>query len=167
MADEDGVETADEQDQKGIKDLRRAAEEGKAAKAALEAAQRENAFLRAGVDVSTPVGSMLLKAYDGELTAEAIKAQAEAVGAVAKPAAPVDVTNPADVALQDARKALTSGDPNVADPNQPQEHPWKVARTAFEDARGKGLGADDAMAEVARTIREAQLRGDERVVLLP
>lgn len=164
MADDNDLESADEVDSKGIKDLRRAADEGRAAKAALEAMARENAFLKAGVDTTTPVGSMLLKAYDGELTPEAIKAQAEAVGAVAKPADP-DTADPADVAIQNARKNLVHGDPNVADPNTPQEHPWKSARLAHEEARSKGLGHDDAMAEVARTIREAQLRGDTRVML--
>lgn len=41
------------------------------------AAQKELAFLRAGVDTTKGAGKLLLKSYEGDLTAEAIKAVAE------------------------------------------------------------------------------------------
>lgn len=43
------------------------------------AARRELAFLRAGVDIESPVGKLFVKAYDGELEAEAIKTQYQAL----------------------------------------------------------------------------------------
>jgi hypothetical protein len=45
-------------------------------------AVRENAMLRAGVNLDSPVGAMFAKAYDGELNADAIKDEAVKVGAL-------------------------------------------------------------------------------------
>lgn len=51
-----------------IKALREAAKAGKAALSEAEQLKRENAFLRAGVDVDSKIGSMLFKTYDGDLS---------------------------------------------------------------------------------------------------
>lgn len=62
-----------QQDSRDIKNLRRAAEEGKKAK-------REVAFLRAGIDPDDKRMSYFVKGYDGELDATAIRAAAVDAG---------------------------------------------------------------------------------------
>lgn len=86
---EDEVETrnpAREQQRKTEKEL-------KAAKQALkeasekssegDAAKRELAFIKAGIDTNNPTAKLLLKTYDGELSVEAIKASGEEYGLIA------------------------------------------------------------------------------------
>lgn len=47
------------------------------------AARRELALIKAGIDTESGQGKLFAKAYDGELTVEAIKAQAEEYGLIA------------------------------------------------------------------------------------
>ena len=85
MPDQESVETTD------TKDLRKKYEAALAENATLKAeraaSQRDAAFREAGVDPADPKAKYFVKAYDGELSAEAIKAEAVAAGLVA-PAAP-------------------------------------------------------------------------------
>lgn len=60
-----------------------------------QAAQRENAFLRAGVDLDSKAGSLVAKAYDGELDTEAIRTFASDIpGALRGQAPPPTETAP-------------------------------------------------------------------------
>lgn len=59
------------------------------AEADLAAQRKENAFLRIGLDLEQPAISDFYKAYDGDLTADAIRAAATARGYLSPPA-PVD-----------------------------------------------------------------------------
>jgi len=70
-----------QQDSRDIKNLRRAAEEGKKAK-------REVAFLRAGIDPDDKRMSYFVKGYDGELDATAIRAAAVDAGFIQQEQAP-------------------------------------------------------------------------------
>lgn len=56
------------------------ADRSKALVAEGEAAKKENAFLKAGIDTEKGVGKLFFKSYDGELNADAIKAAATADG---------------------------------------------------------------------------------------
>ena len=47
-----------------------------------ESASRDLAFLRAGVDPADPKAKYFVKGYDGDLTADAIKAEAAAAGLI-------------------------------------------------------------------------------------
>lgn len=64
-------------------DNKRLAEEA----AAGREAQRKLAFIEAGVDPTSPQGKLLAKAYDGDLTADAIKAAALEYGVIQAPPA--------------------------------------------------------------------------------
>ena len=82
----------------------KAVEEAKAAQAELTALQRELAFTKAGVPETGP-GALLRKAYDGELTAEAVSASMDEYGisipapeAEAPTPTPQQVLTPAAVA---------------------------------------------------------------------
>jgi len=73
-----------------VRKLEQDAKEGKRAKkeadeAKLEAqnAKRELALMKAGIDLDSPTGKLFVKAYDGEITVEAIKAAAGEYGLIA------------------------------------------------------------------------------------
>jgi len=76
-------------DETEIRILRERAKSFDRAHAALEAAQRENATLRSGLDLESPIGQLFVKSYDGEWTAEALKAEAARYG-VPQKSAPAD-----------------------------------------------------------------------------
>lgn len=63
-----------------IKLLRERAKQFDQAQAALPALQRENAWLKSGLDLESPVGQLFVKGYSGEFTADAIKAEAAKYG---------------------------------------------------------------------------------------
>lgn len=81
---DDDYEEFDETDEEAPSGLRKQlkASEAKARKLAEELAafQRTSAFRDAGVDPNDPKARYFVKGYDGELTVEAIKAEAEAAG---------------------------------------------------------------------------------------
>lgn len=77
---------AREQQRKMEKELKASKAELKAAndaKSEGELAKRELNFLKAGIDTNSPQGKLLLKAYDGENSLDAIKAAGEEYGLIA------------------------------------------------------------------------------------
>ena len=64
------------------RDAQRSKAEATTALAEAAVAKRETAFLKAGVDVESPLGKMFTKGYEGELSVEAIKTQASLVGLI-------------------------------------------------------------------------------------
>jgi hypothetical protein len=63
-----------------LRNLRKAAKERNDMQAQLNAQQRELAFSKAGLDLSDPKMGYFTKGYEGELTAEAIRATAQEHG---------------------------------------------------------------------------------------
>jgi len=77
------AEGSDERnDRKWVRDLEKRAKGADTAKAEAEAARRELAMLKAGIDLDTPQGKLFAKAYDGEPTLDAVKAAAEEYGVI-------------------------------------------------------------------------------------
>lgn len=79
------TETTEQANDKGWRKrlVAEAEERGRAEAAAeAEAAKRELAFLKAGIDLDSPGGKLLAKAYDGAPTVEAIKAAAVEYGVI-------------------------------------------------------------------------------------
>jgi hypothetical protein len=69
-------------DRKWVRDLEKRAKGADSAKAEAEAARRELAMLKAGIDLDTPQGKLFAKAYDGEPTLDAVKSAAEEYGVI-------------------------------------------------------------------------------------
>jgi hypothetical protein len=69
--------------EKENKELRKEREE-------LLALKREQAFIKAGVDTSTPLGKIFVKGYDGEVTPEAIQQAAIEAQLITPPSNEVD-----------------------------------------------------------------------------
>ena len=123
MAD-DNQTVEDGNDSDSLKNLRQAAEAGRKA-------QREVAFLKAGVDTDSPIGKLLFKSYDGDLDIEAIKASALEVGAIKAPAAPAQDTGPTaeELAQTAMRNDLAS---NSGTPSNTEANPYDEALAAFD-----------------------------------
>lgn len=121
-------------------ELRKAADRGKAAQAEAEALKRELAFAKAGIDTDTKAGKMLLRSYEGELTPDAIKAEAEEIGLFKPPpAAATETATPEEREQTDLRAGLaTSSTVEAAPDEDPQE---AGLRAGFE---AKKLGANPA-----------------------
>ena len=65
------------------KEGKRAKKEADEAKVDAQNAKRELALMKAGIDLESPTGKLFVKAYDGEITVEAIKAAAGEYGLIA------------------------------------------------------------------------------------
>lgn len=76
----DTFDASDDAQNDNIRELREQAKQARDLAAERDKLQRELAFSRAGVDMSDPKLSYFVKGYEGELTPEAIKAEAAAAG---------------------------------------------------------------------------------------
>lgn len=141
-----------------IRDLRQAADEGRKARAEAEQAKREVAFLKAGVDTESKLGQLLLRTYDGELSTEAIKAEATELGMFKTPEAPA--VPQAEREFSQARMDLAS---EAGTPAAFEEDPYVTSRKQWEVARGDGATLQDAFGAAMGPLLQAAHRGDNRV----
>lgn len=149
MPDEDDVSTLDEEleklpnrarqhlreTEKKLKGLSAEAEEGRKAK-------RELAAMKAGIDLSTPVGELFAKGYDGEWEPEALKSAWSTLGISASSGGQQqdDGVNAAEKAQRDAeRRAAIEG----------QQH---LGENKFGDYRPEGASAQ---AKLISDLQEA------------
>jgi len=93
------------------RDLEKDAKAGKAAAAERDAARRELAFLKAGIDLETPTGKLFAKAYDGANDVDAVKAAATEYGVInVTPTAPdVDPDIATEIAAMDKVSGMGAG----------------------------------------------------------
>lgn len=167
-------------DREEFRNMRRAARRAKQADSAREAAERELALVKAGIDTETKIGRLFLDSYRGDLSKEAILAEASDIpGLISAPTPPAPQTTdqptgdtpppPAatqeppqvDPKMTDERDALHSGG---TVPGQVNESPTAVALQRGVDAMDQGATEEDAMVQIFRTIHEAGASGDERVI---
>lgn len=114
--DDDAQDEAPKPKRNWRRELEAEAEAGKQAKAEAAAAKRELALIRAGIDLSTPQGKLFAKAYDGEPTADAIKAAAQEYGVLDTdtPSVPADELAAHDRVANAASGATTPNDGDIA-----------------------------------------------------
>lgn len=130
-----------------IEKLEREAAERTEADQHTEAIARENALLKAGVDLKGPLGQMFAKAYDGELTEEAIVAAATEVGAITTttpPEPPDPITDAERQAALERQGLGAEGQP----PGTVQGDPTEKAYADFHRDLAKGKTRDQASAAV-------------------
>ena len=154
------METED-QENTSMKDLRDAAERGRKASQELDAMKREMAFLKAGVDLEKKAGQLLMKAYDGDLEPELIRAEAEELGAVMG-AAPTPVAEAQEIDTSTAERQALVQD-SVA-PEATTESPYDRGHREFQDMLNDGRPKEDAAARFVHTVLEAAGQGDDRVI---
>lgn len=153
------------------KDLRKIAREREqhaAAAADGEKAKRELAFLKAGVNPDTPLGSMFARGYDGELTGEAIKAAAAEIPGLLTPAEETkdettDTTPHPDAEATRQRQQLTHG--GAADLGNLDAPGQQVADEVVKKLQGENRREDQAIAAGIATIATAAINGDKSVLV--
>ena len=166
MSDEAGTEP--ENDPEHMKKLREDAKKGREADAAIAAANRKIAILEAGVPTGTPLGQMFLKSYEGELTTEAIKAEAILVGLVEGTPAPDPEPEPGSVPgtpeadYSAARKQLDGGQASPVE--QPVANAVDDAYKEYDQSRKKGMRREDAQTEAALLLISRAAKGDRTAI---
>ena len=160
MSDEIEIED-DERD--SIKDLRRAADESRKLKAEAELARRELAFLKAGVDTDSKLGKLLLKTYDGELTLEAIRAEAQDLGIGGSGSTVTEVVEEEFERNQSRERFNLANESGIS--STESAHPNQIARQAFDAAMRNGDPREVAAGAAFAEIFKAAQRGDERVFI--
>lgn len=146
MSDQFGASVPDvddgqrqQQDQgENIAQLREAAKQG-------ARLQKENLFLRAGIDTAKPLAQLLFKSYDGEMTVEAVTAMATEIGLLGAPVVPANVPSAADLEQQAMRDAAMGGAPAGADTELPAMQRAQVLRDFHADMQA---GADMESAQL-------------------
>jgi hypothetical protein len=145
---------------------------------AAEAAQvrRENAMLRAGIDVNHPIFDMFSKAYSGKEDPEAIRTEFERLtGAATAPhdasegSPPAETPEPGppteaermNAALQEARGKLNTE--AIAPGEEPEPHPFDAAMGAAKQQRDLGRSRESQMSSYLQTLFNAAVKGDPRV----
>lgn len=171
----------DDQQQQGPAQLREARDRAVARAAELEtqlaasnSLARENAMLRAGVDLESPVGKLFAKGYDGELDVEAVKAEWSTLGGTPAPAAPgviVPGQEPAPVndgptAAELEQQRLSGALLTEATPpgGEPSPDPWDSAYQEFNAPERRTQPADRRSAAALQHVINAANAGDPRVV---
>lgn len=160
----DNVE-ADANDPESLPGLRKAAREGKKAIDALATMQRENLFLRAGVDITTKLGAMLYKTFEGTDSDE-LKAEAIEIGALKA----VEPDKPAPDPVREAQEAqrgqmydsLNTGQPGGSEAPQ-TEDPRDKALKDHQTRLRAGGDEDASRAEAVSAVLAAAANGDKRV----
>lgn len=106
--------------------------------------RREVAFLKAGIDTSQGVGALLYKAYDGELTPDAIKTVALEYGLGDGPATATPEVPETEQASTSERQNLSSGAAADVPPNPDAIlEATKVTKEAFD----RGASEEEALAQ--------------------
>lgn len=115
--------------------------------------QRENAFLKAGVNLESKAGQLLFKAYDGELDIDALRNEAKELNALMAPAtpaappeapkAPEPTITPDELASTEMRDGIQHGEAS-ADPKGKDTKTEALANS--ERILQEGGSRDDAVA---------------------
>jgi hypothetical protein len=126
-------------------------------------AQRELAFLKAGIPTETPVAKLFVSSYSGEMDSDAIKAAWSELGVDSAPTPPPPEDSAATqerLALQETRRGLAGeGAPPGTEPDRdPIEDALKAGRDAGD------RGSTQAMGAYFSGIATAANAGDPRVV---
>lgn len=148
-----------------LKLLREKAKRTDESESALAAARRENAMLRSGIDLESPLGEFFVKSYDGDPTdIDTLKAKATELGVpftnatVVDPVDPVETTEPTGT---EQRSALSDG--AAADAPE-DEHPDKIAKDTYDRMMAQGAPQDHAAGEYLAIRARYAMQGDKRVI---
>ena len=161
MSDTDQEPKADEASE-GMKNLRAKADKADAAEARASQLERELAFTKAGINTDSKPAQALLQGYTGELTAEAIQAEAKEWNLYQEQGAAPAPDYSADRAAQEMRDSVNTGAPAV---DEPREKP--ANERVFEEfvsERESGYSQQDATNRAIGKFIQAGAAGDPSVL---
>ena len=144
--------------QEDVSALRKAADEGRTARQEADLAKRELAFVKAGINTDTKPAQALLKSYSGDLTTEAIQAEAREWSLLETPKEPEVPDYTAEAEAQAQRDEMTSGEPAPNTP--PVVSQVEQAFAEFSKDRESGKSQIEATNQVIGKIIKAAAMGD-------
>lgn len=162
-----------EQNDTPIAELRAAADRGKEAERKAAALERENAFIKAGIDVDDPRAKYFVAGYDGELTKDAIVAEATVAGVLTPPAPPAQENGEQEQQPEGGRRQPTQEElaqdtlqeqvtGGAAPPGKPAERDeMEVGWEKFSERRQREP-VSEASAEVIGRMLDLGVKGDPR-----
>jgi len=174
---------------KDIRSLQERAKVGDDAIARAEKAERELAFARAGIDLSSADEKVqfFVQGYQGELDAAAIKAKAEAFGVTGQTTVTITTTTDAETTATEAANVaagltpegdtpLEPGEANLtrerqaltqtAPPDQlPPPEPYAEAQKVHDEVLKEGGQEKHALGAAFNSLVNAANRGDQRVII--
>ena len=159
MADDTATEDPSE--------LRKAAEEGSKARRENELLRKEMAFIKAGIDTDSKPARALLENYAGDLTTEAITAEATEWGLVkAAEPAPEPASEPApDLSAERELQEMRDASTGQAAPNTPPTvDAYAAVFKDFEADRENGLSQTDATNRAIGRLVQKAAAGDPTAI---
>jgi len=144
--------------QEDVSELRKAAEAGRSARQEADLAKKELAFVKAGINTDTKPAQALLRSYDGDLTTEAIQAEAREWSLLDTPAPAEKPDYSAEAEQQDMRDQLSDG--GAAPDTKPQVSLVEQAFKEFHADREGGKSQTEATNQVIGKIIKAAAMGD-------
>lgn len=164
MAPEQDTQDSQETDQpdKGYTRMKRedirALEEAAAKAKDLDRIQKELVFAKAGIDTDTKLGKMLLTTYEGELTKEAIIAEAQEIGLLESSTQNPEVPKEEKDSTKE-RQALSNG---ANPPGENVVHPKQEALDNAKRVIEEGGKYDHAAGAYVSTLVQRYADGDQR-----
>ena len=162
MATETETQDSQEQEEKpyvrmkreDIQALEQAAQKAKD----MEGVQRELAMTKAGVDTDSPMGRMFFKAYDGELTKEAIQTAAQEIGLMEKTTQNPEIPKEEQGSTEE-RQTLNNG---ATPPGENITHPKDEAKANAMKVIEDGGKFEQAAGAFLSTLVQRYADGDTR-----
>jgi len=163
MADqEDDSQDQDKTDEKPYVRMKRediqALEQSAAAGKEVPQLQKELAMARAGIDTESKLGKMFFKTYEGDLTKEAIVAEAAEIGLLEKQEEKVEI--PAEE--KDSTKERQTLNNGATPPGDNPTHPKDVAVAKAKKVLEDGGKYEQAAGAFLTTLVQAHAAGDTR-----
>jgi len=150
----------------GLHQLREAARKGEAALKENDLLKRQLAFAQAGVDITTKVGGMFFKTFEGDTSdLAAIKAEALEVGAIKVEAPAVDEGRAdEDARRTGAQTAFSSGSNGTPAP-QEGPRPQDAALEKYQQDIRAGVDEVDAGDDAMAFLIGSAMKGDGRAFI--
>jgi hypothetical protein len=169
------AQVAENPNDENIANLRKLAEEGKAAIERAALLEKQVLFARAGIDTDTKIGKMLFATWEGGDDITALKAEAIEIGAIRpglpegqQPQQPAQQrgATPEDAGQQQFRQQF-AGAPAAGSVDDKGPDPYESALSEFYDSVNKGAQRRQAgQSAIAKILAHAS-QGDERVLFDP
>lgn len=122
--------------------------------------ERDNAFLRAGVDTTTPLGGLVARGYDGPLEADKIKefvAGVQASMGTGPAAPPTPELSEVERQATAQRETLANGASGETKP--PPADPIKEGMTLAQEGLKHGMTEEEAIGGFVNHIASAHMNG--------
>lgn len=124
----------------------------------MDVVQRELMMTKAGIDTDTPMGKMFFKAYEGDLTKEAIATAAQEIGIIERQTQQQQIPSEEKDSTKE-RQTLNNG---ATPPGDNPTHPKDLAKANAKKVLDEGGKFEQAAGAFLTTLVQAHAAGDAR-----